>query len=61
MRKSFFFLSPKYTATGNSWVRKQAKKAHVVYEPSNMPDVLYAAQKPASPAFTVDLRKSLRW
>ena len=22
MRKSVFFLSPKYTATGNSWVRK---------------------------------------
>ena len=23
MRKSVFFLSPKYTATGNSWVRFQ--------------------------------------
>ena len=26
MRKSFFFLSPKYTATGNSWVRLNLSK-----------------------------------
>ena len=46
---------------------KQAKKAHVVCEPWAWPSNMHAAclacstRQPASPACTVDLRRSLGW